>query len=190
MRHTFTRDFYIPQGARPVDCSGTDAAVYVYEAERQGKTVPLAIGFHGKAAKPDWHHSFRDDERRQRHIASFLEGRKARAAAMTQRKAERNKPHTLKVGDILRSSWGYDQTNIDYYQVTRVPGPMTVEIREIAASSSGEDGFMTAKCTAVRDAFKGPPMIKRATADNCVRIASYAYASPWDGKADRYSWYA
>jgi hypothetical protein len=26
--------------------------------------------------------------------------------------------------------------------------------------------------------------------DNSVRIASYAWAHPWDGKEDRYSWYA
>ena len=26
---------------------------------------------------------------------------------------------TLEVGDILVSSWGYDQTNIDYYKIVR-----------------------------------------------------------------------
>ena len=28
----------------------------------------------------------------------------------------------LKVGDVLRSSWGYDQTNVDYYEVVELVG--------------------------------------------------------------------
>lgn len=37
------------------------------------------------------------------------------------------------VGEILVSSWGYDQTNIDYYQVTKVT-KASVQIRKIAKS--------------------------------------------------------
>lgn len=190
MRHTFTRDCYIPKGSRPVDCAGTDASVYVYEAERQGKTVLLAIAFHGKAAKPDWHFSFRTEEQRDKRVAEYLEGRKGRAQMMAELKAKRQAPHTLKIGDILYTSWGYDQTNIDFYQVTRVPGPMTVEIRKIAAKSGPEQGFMTAECTAEPNHFVGEPMLKRANSTNSVYIASYASASLWDGKSKRYSWYA
>lgn len=43
--------------------------------------------------------------------------------------------HSLKVGDILRCSWGYDQTNIDYYEVVSLNGETMVTIREIAAQS-------------------------------------------------------
>jgi hypothetical protein len=188
MKHTFPRDFYLPKSETltPFDCAGTDAAIWTYEHGTQ----PYAIGFHGKAAKPDFHLSFRTVERRAGYIAGYLDGRKRRAVMMAERRTTRSAPHTLKVGDILVSSWGYDQTNIDYYQVTRVPGPSTVEIRKIAANSGPEEGFMTASCTAARDKFIGEPMIKRASAGNCVRIASYASASPWDGKPDRYSWYA
>ena len=39
--------------------------------------------------------------------------------------------HDLQVGDILKSSWGYDQTNIDYYEVTRLAGKTMVEFRPI-----------------------------------------------------------
>jgi hypothetical protein len=183
---TMPREFYIPKGARAVDNGGTDASVYAYE--QAGKF--LAIAFHGKAAKPDWHYSFRDEAARDKRIAEFIAGRKRWVEYKAERKAEKDKPHTLKVGDILVSSWGYDQTNIDYYQVTRIPGPMTVEIREIAKTSSAEIGFMTAECKAAPDKFTGDPMIKRCNSTNSVRIASYASASKWDGKADRYSWYA
>jgi hypothetical protein len=51
---------------------------------------------------------------RAEYIAGFIAGRKQAAEAKAKRQAERKAPHTLKVGDILVSSWGYDQTNIDY----------------------------------------------------------------------------
>jgi hypothetical protein len=188
MRFQMNREFYLPktETLAAVDCTGTDAAIWTYEAAG----AVYAIGFHGKAQKPDFHHRFRDAARRSEHIAGYLEGRKSYAVSVAERKSKRSAPHTLKVGDVLVSSWGYDQTNIDYYQVTRVPGTATVEIRQIAKSSSGENGFMTADCTAARDNFIGEPMVKRANSENSVRIASYAHAHPWDGKADRYSWYA
>jgi hypothetical protein len=49
---------------------------------------------------------------------------------------------------------------------------------------------MSASKVAAPDNFVGEPMLKRVSYDNSVRIASYAYAHPWDGKAERYSWYA
>lgn len=43
--------------------------------------------------------------------------------------------HTLKKGDILVASWGYDQTNVNFFQVTKLVGKTMVAIREIAAKS-------------------------------------------------------
>ena len=37
----------------------------------------------------------------------------------------------VKIGDIFYSSWGYDQTNIDYYMVTKIIGKTFVEIQKI-----------------------------------------------------------
>ena len=64
-----------------------------------------------------------------------------------------------------------------------------MDIREIGAESTPEQGFMTAYKTAKKDAFKGEPMRKRVD-NNRVRIASYATAGLWDGQPERYSWYA
>lgn len=151
---------------------------------------PAAMAFQGKKAKPDWHYLYSSKEARERKITAYLAAIQEQDNVKTRRKAERAKPHTLNVGDILSSMWGYDQTNVDYYQVTRVIGPNSVEICKIAAHSGPEDGFMTAVCTATKDKFIGKPLVKRASADNCVKITSFSYASPWDGKPDRYSWYA
>ena len=37
----------------------------------------------------------------------------------------------IEVGDIYSSSWGYDQTNVEFYEVVAVT-PATIKIREIA----------------------------------------------------------
>lgn len=191
MKMALQREFYIPresQGRTNIESTQVaDAVIYTY-VTTSGQLGAMA--FHGKAAKPDWHYSFRNEESRQRKIAEYIDGRKERAKMMDDIKAKRTAPHTLKVGDILVSSWGYDQTNIDYYQVVRVVGAHSVEIRQLVNKSHGEDGFMTGLVSPVRDHFKDEPMLKRCDAGNSVRIESYASASMWDGKPDRCSWYA
>mgnify|MGYP001588521021 CR=1 FL=1 len=46
---------------------------------------------------------------------------KAREQAAAK-KAKMAEPIKLAVGDVLRSSWGYDQSNIDYYEVVALKG--------------------------------------------------------------------
>ncbi len=43
----------------------------------------------------------------------------------------------VKVGDIFVEDWGYDQTNVDFYQVTKTTKKM-VEIKPIAGKMVGE----------------------------------------------------
>lgn len=42
--------------------------------------------------------------------------------------------HEIKPGDIFYTSWGYDQTNVDYYVVTRLVGRCSVELQEIGTA--------------------------------------------------------
>ena len=39
--------------------------------------------------------------------------------------------NSLQIGSILYASWGYDQTNIDFYEVTKLIGRTTLELREL-----------------------------------------------------------
>ena len=48
----------------------------------------------------------------------------------------------LKVGDVLSGSWGYDQTNVEFWEVTKLVGKRMVEIRELCCESI-ETGFMS-----------------------------------------------
>lgn len=85
--------------------------------------------------------------------AKALEERKAqrRAERAAARKAEKeaNKDiiASVKVGDVFSMSWGYDQTNVDFFQVIARTGN-SVRIRQVAPTLIHEDpGMMCADRT-------------------------------------------
>ncbi|MAL73386.1 MAG: hypothetical protein CMM62_00220 [Rhodospirillaceae bacterium] len=180
------RENYIPENATLVDAQGTDAVIYIYE--RNGK--PCALGFHGRAQKPDIRNYFHNEAQRTKHINDFIERRRAILKQKAEHQERKNTPTTMKPGDILVAVWGYDQTNVDFYQVLAVRGKATVELQELRQESK-ETGFMTGTCTPCPDQFadKSEPFTRRVL-DDAVKIRSYSYARPWDGSPKRWSSYA
>ena len=101
---------------------------------------------------------------------------------------------TFKVGDILSASWGYEQTNIDFFQVVKVT-EKTATIREIEQTKEYNPQAMTGTCLPLVDQFKenSKPLtrkIKGIGNNPCLRLESYKFADLWDGKPERYSDYA
>jgi len=122
MRYILPRASFIPKGATKVQPKNSDAVAYLYLS---GRGRLGAVGFQGKADKPAFNYTFRDEVQRTRYVTHFFEKRSEYLASKAARKVEQQaKPIGLVVGDVLRSMWGYDQTNIDYYEVTRVLGRM------------------------------------------------------------------
>ncbi len=64
------------------------------------------------------------------------------------------KNDTVSVGDIFVSSWGYEQTNVTFYQVLSVHGKKTVTVREIRANSEYTDSMVGFKTPVLND-FRG-----------------------------------
>ena len=60
---------------------------------------------------------------------------------------------SLRVGDILYSSWGWEQTNIDFYQVIAIRGS-AVDLRQLDQRTT-EDGYMCGTTVPLPDVFKG-----------------------------------
>lgn len=87
--------------------------------------------------------------------------------------------HLVDVGDIFVSSWGYDQTNVDFYEVTKKISNNTIEVRKIAHKAVTEKEQYS---TVV------PIPGKFVGSANKVRINQYGVkvgryqATPWDGK--------
>jgi len=81
--------------------------------------------------------------------------KRARAEALAEHAA------ALVVGAILLNSWGYNQTNINYYEIVERHG-MIVVIRQIEARTiPGSEGLMCDWRTPVPGNFIGPPIRKR-----------------------------
>jgi len=98
----------------------------------------------------------------------------------------------VKVGDIFYNSWGYDQTNIDWYQVVALTGSgKSVKIRPIEGKIK-ETGFMSGESTPVKGKFKGPAVTKRLGMHSGEPYlpSKYGWTSLWDGKPKYQSWYA
>ena len=97
---------------------------------------------------------------------------------------------SVKEGDIYVASWGWEQTNIDAYQVVAKKGA-TVTLREIAvASVEGSEGFMSDRVVPVKDAFIGDAFKKRITG-SYITIDDVRHAGPAEEGKDFYrSWYA
>lgn len=96
---------------------------------------------------------------------------------MSNQKANQS-TRQLVVGDVLVNSWGYEQTNVDYYQVTSLIGKSSVEIRPIAKDST-ETGSMVGVCTPILGRFTNNSMKKRVINGYCVRM-DYGFASRKD----------
>jgi hypothetical protein len=97
-----------------------------------------------------------------------------------------------KVGDIFYNSWGYDQTNIDWYQVVALTkSGKSVKIRPIAGKVK-ESGFMSGTTTPMKGKFTGPAVTKRLMLHNGEPYlpSQYGWTSLWDGKPKHISWYA
>ncbi len=104
------------------------------------------------------------------------------------------KEQKFKVGSILSSSWGYDQTNVDFYKVVKRT-KKSLWLIEIGSSSvEGSEGFMSDKVVPNPEAETGEVFMKRIYIANgeeqSVAIKSYASATLYEGTPKYRSWYA
>ena len=168
---------FIPAGAAKVANKSGSATAYLFSSKFSGKLC--AVGFRGKAKNPTFNYSFRSAESRAAYVADFLAKAEASAsqvaASKAQKKADMAKPTTLQVGDVLDCVWGYEQTNVEYFEVTKVVGPRMVEIRQIACQSL-EDAFMQGVSVPAKGKYIGEPMRKKVNLADGVRIYSFACA--------------
>jgi hypothetical protein len=150
---------------------------------------PFIVVFKGTAMKPKENYYYLTEERRQQAIKRVkddedLTGRKKKE----QKEENKNFEHSLKGGDILYCSWGWEQTNIDFYEVIEVKGKYVI-IRELAQKHIA-DGDMSGKTTALKGEYIGEPILKRVCFGNLIKFNSYQTAKIWDGQPKYFSTYA
>lgn len=113
------------------------------------------------------------------------------------------KAHPFEVGDIVVNTWGYDQTNVDCYQVIRATAK-SVRIAKIAkAGVPGSDGFMSNRVVPLKDQFVEPRRDEPAFLTKFPRSWEWNGETRWslnfeyggtethvDGESYYCSWYA
>jgi hypothetical protein len=178
-----TRDFYIPKASIKIEDSNTDAVAYINDYDDGTKYT--AMVFAGKRSKYDKYYSFKTAERRDEYVKQYFEDiadsyeSKKKYAEKKKAMAAENQDK-YKVGEILYSSWGYDQTNINFYQIVKKTKSM-ITIEEIGKEYLDTKGASEDLVKPVKNAFIGKEMRKKVGPYG-VSISSFEDASLWDGK--------
>ena len=152
---------------------------------KPGSSV-FAKGWQGKADKPSFF--FYHPEARQveaatvRWVDQVREANRFKSDRVAEQLARRA---TLKasdhwaVGDVLYNSWGYDQTNIDWYQVVDLK-PKSIVIRPVR-KNYGEKAHLAGYSQPRRGDFCGELVVKPLADNGSVRFNQGA-AAKWNGK--------
>jgi hypothetical protein len=128
----------------------------------------------------------------ERFIKSHLKAIESRAQRKLDMKAQKEeRANAVKVGDLFVDSWGFEQTQVDLYQVVAKPSPKTVVVRPIACETvEGSEGNMSRMVRAVPNAFIGEEIKKRLDNYGGFKTYSFSSARPTTAEAKHYnSWY-
>lgn len=179
---------FIPKGADLRVCIPLKAEIYLYE-DAEGR--PCAKGFKGRKVGPVFNHYFGSEEKRETFVNGKVSEWQADAKRKAERRSEANQPHSLKVGDILYSSWGYEQTNVDFFKVVRLAGKTMIEVTELACESVQATGGMSDTVIASNRELGGSMRrkVNMWGSRPSISLTSFSNAYPWDGKPIHRSWY-
>lgn len=112
---------------------GIAAIAYTYEMDNRF----LAIAYKGKAIKPKWHCFYKSPEDRKIAIERFFDNLANEQQLKEEQREGKQKKRSelakkIAPGTLLKGSWGYDQTNVDFYQITKKFSQFKVGIARIA----------------------------------------------------------
>lgn len=172
---------FIPENAETRNFSDAAVVAYCYESKRG----PAFVAYKGRQSKPARFLAFTSVEARDGSLASFVEYEKGIEARKRERKQA---AHGLAVGDIVYSVWGYDQTNVTFYEVVRVPSSRSATVRELQADRiEGAPGSMSGKSAPKPGQFANGAKEKTRRATGWHTLGEL---SKWDGRPCGVTWYA
>lgn len=150
---------------------------------------PCAAILQKREIKPSLHYSFRTEQERVDFISrqkTSVDNEIRRDEIRQQQAIEEAQKYCP--GAIVYSSWGYDQTNVDFYIILeRVNNTVTLQqiggIREYTESMSGKVSPDPSKTF-------GEPFKKRINKYGYINLNSYSYCNLYDGMPKYFSTYA
>lgn len=146
-----------------------DVGAVVYIGE-YGSGFFTVTAFSGKRTKPDFNYYVKSAEKAEADIQSFY-NRLCRSQAAKAEKRKQNRPTNsdVKISDIFEASWGYEQINVNYYQVVGFRGKSMVLVREIAANRK-ETGYLSGVCTPAENCFISDEILIRRVTNGRIKI--------------------
>lgn len=182
---------YIPKGAIKVADKKSDAGAYLFPSQT-GNGKPAMKVFYGKQSKPVAYFVYPDEAQRAKRIAEYFEQRQQVQAYKAERQAKQKaeaRAAKVEVGTYFYTSWGYDQTNIDFYRVEKLIGAtmaLVTKVKPIDAGN-GSEPWMTGKCIP-GDQAVGEPFRVKLRADGFKVDRNGAWR--WDGTPKNWTSYA
>ncbi len=165
-----------------------------------------AIFYAGKSSKAWWYRHFYSLESMLEQIYKSVDNHlrieNEKIERRTKQKAagaEYTAKKYFNVGDVIYNSWGYEQTNIEFYQVIEVLGKK-IRVRELKQKIHECTGSMSASVIPVLNDFLEDKELLLLTKPNVypdgrveAKICnpkSFYYFNKWDGTPKYSSWYA
>lgn len=100
-----------------------------------------------KSLRYRWHsvkkvwYGYSDEETVRKAIENAVNGVKVAKPSKTVKTAEKVNKYGVKVGDMFVMSWGWEQTNVDFFQVIELCGETSVRVREVSPEIIARDGI-------------------------------------------------
>lgn len=186
-----TRDFYFTPQYELVE-TPKDLNLEI----RRNPDTQVAIFFGGKRTKPDCHYKYKTIERMDEAIATYINDRREVLTYKEEQKRLRKIQQEelagkIEVGDVFCYSWGYEQTNVNFYQVTEKKTAKTMKVREISYNSVEECSWGSDYVVPVKDSFinEKEDTVRVNTYGGFKRSCGSASKTNFNDKHYR-SWYA
>jgi hypothetical protein len=143
------------------------SVVFLYE---NSKNKPCAAAYKGRSKKRTFCYYYENEVARSLAVKKLLK-------IWEKSKVEKEKAvRSLVVGDVLSSSWGYDQTNVCFYKVLKLIGKQSVELVSVGCFVK-YDGNMTGKKVPDVSNVRGEAFVKRVSGKgDSVSINSFESA--------------
>jgi len=174
--------------------------IYKRENPLQYKNKPFAVMYEkatpkGKYSKSKMieHYVFDSIESAEQYVINIhtrifknMKTQKAEMEAKKEAQKTLNASDFFEIGSIIYNSWGYEQTNVDFYQVVRMTAKRIVlkPIAQQMVEGSMYAHGMAHNVLAVKDAFLDNKKEISLTVRPEGRLSggeSYAYYNKWDG---------
>lgn len=175
-----TREFYIPENVASVEGINPDLKIEAY-AYNNDKGQPVLLVFGGKRNKPDLHYRYSTPIERDTRLKGFIESAQStydfkQEQKVTKKAAALKAVANAKAGDIYHCSWGYEQTQCDFYELMEIKG-QTGTFRPILAETvPGSEGHDCDRRRAVPGAYTGETFKKRLNGET-FKLSSFQYVS-------------